>query len=157
MRFSYSSTCLQGILTLLTEQLEREPTTKELAAALEMEMAELSTFQSITQPRHLVSFDETNDHGSGEEGLMLAERLADPAMNRPDAPILNAEERRQMHQCLRKLPKTQATVITLHYFKGVALRDIAAMLKVTPSRVSQLHHQALGRLRLLLQRLQAAA
>jgi RNA polymerase sigma factor for flagellar operon FliA len=141
----------------LTEQLEREPTTKELAAALEMEMAELSTFQSITQPRHLVSFDETNDHGSGEEGLMLAERLADPAMNRPDAPILNAEERRQMHQCLRKLPKTQATVITLHYFKGVALRDIAAMLKVTPSRVSQLHHQALGRLRLLLQRLQAAA
>jgi RNA polymerase sigma factor for flagellar operon FliA len=145
------------VTSVLTEQLEREPTTKELAAALNMEMAELSIFQSMAQPRHLVSFDETNDHGGGEEGLVLAERLADPAMTRPDAPILNAEERCQMHQCLRKLPKTQATVITLHYLKGVALRDIAAMLKVTPSRVSQLHHQALGRLRLLLQRLQAAA
>lgn len=78
-------------------------------------------------------------------------------MDRPDAPILNAEERRQLHQCLRKLPKIQATVITLHYLKGVPLRDIAAMLEVTPSRVSQLHHQALGRLRLALQRLQAAA
>jgi DNA-directed RNA polymerase specialized sigma subunit len=39
--------------------------------------------------------------------------------------------------------------------QNVPLRDIAAMLDVTPSRVSQLHHQALGRLRLALQRLQA--
>lgn len=53
------------------EQLEREPTTKELATALEMEMAELSVFQSMSQPRHLVSFDEPNEHGRGEEGLSL--------------------------------------------------------------------------------------
>jgi RNA polymerase sigma factor for flagellar operon FliA len=145
------------VTSMLIEQLEREPTTRELAEALEMEMAELSAFQSMAQPRHIVSFDETGDHGRGEEGLPLAERLADPAMDRPDAPILSAEERREMHQCLRKLPKTQATVITLHYLKGVPLRDIAAMLDVTPSRVSQLHHQALGRLRASMHRLQAVA
>jgi RNA polymerase sigma factor for flagellar operon FliA len=143
------------VTAVLTEQLEREPTTRELADALEMEMAELSAFQSMAQPRHLVSFDEDGDHGRGEEGIPLAERLADPAMGRPDAPILSAEERSQMRQCLRKLPKTQATVITLHYLEGVPLRDIAAMLEVTPSRVSQLHHQALARLRLTMQRLQA--
>lgn len=143
------------VTAMLTEHLDREPTTKELAAALEMEMEELSAFQAMAQPRHLVSFDETNDHG--EEGLPLSERLADPAMKSPDAPILDAEQRRQVHQCLRKLPKTQATVITLHYLKGVPLREIAAMLDVTPSRVSQLHHQALGRMRLSIQRLQATA
>jgi RNA polymerase sigma factor for flagellar operon FliA len=59
--------------------------------------------------------------------------------------------------CLRKLPKTQVTVITLHYLKDVPLRDIAAMLSVTPSRVSQLHHQALARLRQAMQRMQSGS
>jgi RNA polymerase sigma factor for flagellar operon FliA len=144
------------VTAMLTEHLDREPTARELAAALEMEMEELSAFQARAQPRHLVSFDETGDRGCGEEGLPLSERLADPAMKRPDASLLDAEDRRQVHRCLRKLPKTQATVIMLHYLKGVPLRDIAAMLDVTPSRVSQLHHQALGRMRLSIQRLQAA-
>jgi DNA-directed RNA polymerase specialized sigma subunit len=35
----------------------------------------------------------------------------------------------------------------LHYLQNVPLRDVAAVLRVTPSRVSQLHHQALDRLR----------
>jgi len=118
-----------------------------------MEMAELASFLSMAQPRHVVSLDETVDNHRGEEGFALAERLADPTMPAPDARMLTAEGRRELMQCLRKLPKTQVTVITLHYLKEVPLRDIAAMLSVTPSRVSQLHHQALGRLRQSLQRL----
>ncbi len=144
------------VTATLIEQLEREPTPKELADALHMEMAELRTFLSMAQPRHVVSIDETSDNHRGEEGLALAERLADHAMPSPDARLLSAEERRQLKECLRKLPKTQVTVITLHYLKEVPLRDIAAMLCVTPSRVSQLHHQALGRLRQSLQRMQAS-
>jgi len=145
------------VTAVLTEQLEREPTPRELADALDMEMSELQAFQTLSQPRHVISFDEAGENGQGDEGLPLAERLADPAVNRPDMPILNAEERREMLQCLKKLPRAQAMVITLHYLKGVPLRDIAAQLEVTPSRVSQLHHQALARLRQLMQRLQAAA
>ncbi len=143
------------VTTVLTEQLEREPTPRELADALEMEMAELSAFLSMAQTRHVVSLDETSDNSRGEEGLALAERLADPSMPGPDARILNAEERKQLAECLRKLPKTQVTVITLHYLKDVPLRDIAAMLCVTPSRISQLHHQALARLRQSLVRMRS--
>jgi RNA polymerase sigma factor for flagellar operon FliA len=136
--------------------LEREPTAKELAEALHMEMAELAVFQTMAQPRHVVSLDETSDNHRGEEGLALAERLADPTMPRPDAKVLDAEHRRQLMECLKKLPRPQVTVIVLHYLREIPLRDIAAMLSVTPSRVSQLHHQALARLRLSLRRLQNA-
>jgi RNA polymerase sigma factor for flagellar operon FliA len=140
----------------LTEQLEREPTPKELAEALQMEMAELSAFQTMAQPRRVVSLDETFDRQRGEEGLPLTERLADLAIPRPDAKVLTAESRVELLECLKKLPKSQGTVIVLHYLREIPLRDIAAMLAVTPSRVSQLHHQALARLRLALQRMQAA-
>ena len=61
--------------------------------------------------------------------------------------MLSADDRQMMISAIRLLSKTQSTVIVLHYLKGVPLRDIAALLKVTPSRVSQLHHQSLERLR----------
>lgn len=144
------------VTATLIEQLEREPTPKELADALEMEMAELAAFQTMAQPRHVVSLDETSDNLRGEEGLSLAERLADNGMPAPDAGVLDAEDKRHLMMGLRKLPKTQQAVIVLHYLKDVPLREIAAMLSVTPSRVSQLHHQALAKLRQALQRLQAA-
>ncbi len=145
------------VTAVLTEQLEREPTPRELADALEIEMSELSAFQTMALPRRMVSLDETHDQQRGEEGLPLTERLADLAMPRPDARMLTTEGRDELLQCLNKLPKSQVTVIVLHYLKDIPLRDIAAMLAVTPSRVSQLHHQALSRLKLLLQRARGAA
>ena len=135
------------ITSNLTERLEREPTRTELAAALGVEETDLAAYQTQAQPRQLVSFDEMIENGHGEENLCLTERLADPAAARPDAAVLSAEDRRIMLQALGCLPKTQRTVIVLHYLHNVPLRDVAEVLTVTPSRVSQLHHQALGRLK----------
>ena len=59
---------------------------------------------------------------------------------------------RTILQCLDCLPKTQLTVIVLHYLQNVPLREVAAILAVTPSRVSQLHHRALARLKQAWQR-----
>jgi RNA polymerase sigma factor for flagellar operon FliA len=70
--------------------------------------------------------------------------------------VLSTEARNALIKCLTALPAAQATVITLHYLQNVPLRDVARKLKVTPSRVSQLHHQALVRLRQSWQRTQAA-
>jgi RNA polymerase sigma factor FliA len=140
------------ITSNLAENLEREPTRRELASALGVEEADLATYQTQAQPRQVVSFDEMTENGHGEESLSLTERLADPSAARPDAAVLFAEDRRTMMQCLGRLPKTQATVIVLHYLQNVPLRDVAEILAVTPSRVSQLHHQALGRLKQAWQR-----
>jgi RNA polymerase sigma factor for flagellar operon FliA len=121
-----------------------------------MESDELAAFQSLAQPHQMISLDHVPENPHGDEGLPLAERLADPSAQRPDTRMLNVEAKHLLTRCLRKLPKTQVTVITLHYLKGVPLCEIAAMLSVTPSRVSQLHHQALARLRQSFLRLQSA-
>jgi RNA polymerase sigma factor for flagellar operon FliA len=139
----------------LVEQLEREPTKIELAAALGMEETELADYQTQAQPRQLVSLDEMTENGQGDESLSLTERLADPAAASPAAAVISAEDRRTMLQCLGCLPMTQLTVIVLHYLQNVPLREVARILAVTPSRVSQLHHQALARLKQAWQRSQA--
>ena len=135
--------CITRITTILIERLEREPTEMELADALGMEVTELAALQSFSQPRQLVSFDESNENSQGEESLTLMERLADQQTATPDAAVHLEEDRRTLLRSLGGLPKPQATVVILHYLKNVPLRDVAARLKVTPSRVSQLHHQAL--------------
>jgi RNA polymerase sigma factor for flagellar operon FliA len=135
------------VTALHIEELEREPTGPELAAALGIQAAELEAFQRLSQPRQVVSFDEVGENSRGEEGIPLRERLADLHTPSPDAGIHSEEDRRTLLKCLGNLPKSQATVIVLHYLQNVPLRDVADLLKVTPSRVSQLHHQALARLR----------
>jgi RNA polymerase sigma factor for flagellar operon FliA len=139
----------------LIKQLDREPTNDELAQALGVEVSDLGSFQTNAQPRQLVSFDEISENRNGDENLALAERLADPHTARPDASMLSAEDRRALLKCLSGLPKTQVTVIVLHYLQNVPLREVAQMLAVTPSRVSQLHHQALTRIRLAWQKQQS--
>ena len=128
-----------------------------MATALGLDASDLSSYLTSAQPRQLVSFDEMTENHHGDESLPLTERLSDPHAATPDASILSAEVRRHMVQCLTSLPKTQATVIVLYYFQNVPLRDVADVLAVTPSRVSQLHQQALGRLKQSWLRAQALA
>jgi RNA polymerase sigma factor for flagellar operon FliA len=135
------------ITAVLIVKLEREPTAAELADALGIAVSELASLQHLSQPRQLVSFEESSDHGHGEESLPLMERLADSSTPTPDQAVHRDEDRRMLRKCLAALPKSQATVINQHYLQDIPLRDVADRLKVTPSRVSQLHHQALGRLR----------
>ena len=138
---------ITSITTSLTTQLERDPTPGELASAMGMEVKDLAVFQVHSQPRQLVSLHDISENSHGEENISLSERLADPTAARPDAAVLSAEDRRIVRQCLEMLPRTQLLVIVLHYLENIPLREVAQILAVTPSRVSQLHHQALGQLK----------
>lgn len=135
------------VASKLSEHLEREPTEAELASALGLEENDLSALRMQAQARQMVSFDEVSENGHGDDTISLTERLPDPQAARPDAGLLSEEDRVAMRRCLASLPKTQAHVIVLHYLQNVPLREVARTLAVTPSRVSQLHHQGLARLK----------
>ena len=51
---------------------------------------------------------------------------------------------------IRELPEAERRVITMYYREGLLLREIGAVLKVTESRVSQIHSRALTRLQTML-------
>ena len=82
-----------------------------------------------------------------EKNVPVTELLPDPHGKRPDHAVLKAEDHHALLQSIGKLPETEAMVIVLHYLRNVPLRKVAPILTVSPSRVSQLHRQALRRLR----------
>jgi RNA polymerase sigma factor for flagellar operon FliA len=56
-------------------------------------------------------------------------------------------------QAIEDLPERQRLVLSLYYYEDLNLRDIGKILRVTESRVSQLHAQAISRLRIKLNQL----
>lgn len=91
-----------------------------------------------------------------EEGSMY-DRLRDP--NAPD-PLAEAEREERYAALVRAidvLPERERMVLVLFYYEEQPLKEIAALLGVTESRVSQLQGQALTRLNARLKSYQPAA
>ena len=76
-----------------------------------------------------------------------ADRIADDGCPAPGAEMLAGERRHELVATLNRLPEREKMIVTLHYFHGVQLAEIARQLGVTESRVSQLHGRALRMLR----------
>jgi RNA polymerase sigma factor for flagellar operon FliA len=69
------------------------------------------------------------------------------------APFYHPAALRQLRDCLKNaveaLPPQERLVVRSHYFQEVSFHDLAGTLQVTKGRVSQIHRQALLRLRAL--------
>lgn len=81
------------------------------------------------------------------ENLMSAEAVG------PDQAGLELERgqmRLRLHGLLKRLTAREESVLRLHYLQGWTFKDIGQDLGITKGRVSQLHGQALERLRHLL-------
>jgi RNA polymerase sigma factor for flagellar operon FliA len=58
-----------------------------------------------------------------------------------------SQMKRQLHALIEQLPASERYVVKAHYLHHTAFVDIATARNITKVRVSQLHQQALGRLR----------
>ncbi len=94
----------------------------------------------------LVSMDEDRSTDSSDR-IPAAERLADHGAPEPGSALMESEDKRELMGTLNRLPERERMIVTLHYFEGVPLQEIARSLGVTESRVSQLHTRALRMMR----------
>lgn len=82
----------------------------------------------------------------GEAPTRMAELRDDRAVDPLDEAEWNSR-REALARAIEKLPDRERLVVTLYYFEGLTVKEIAFVLKVSPSRVSQLHTKAVIRLR----------
>lgn len=124
----------------LTMSLGRAPEESEVAAALELTLDALQTQLSrmnATASRSGAAAYDDDMESVGEE------------LDRPDAIAERTERRALVHSAMERLPPRQRQVLQMYYDEGQTLRQIADILGVTESRVSQIHSEAIGRLRVL--------
>lgn len=137
---------LSRTMIKLERKLGRSPDEEEMASEMEVSLEEYQ--QILGEVGHLgcVSLNETfNDSGDGASFL---DCLADQRANSSPADRLeNAELTKTLASILQELSEKERLVISLYYYEELTQKEIADVLEVSEGRISQLHSQALLKLK----------
>ncbi|MFG6158696.1 RNA polymerase sigma factor FliA [Halomonas sp. 1390] len=135
-----SARAVDAAVRRLEQELGRAPEETEIAAALEMPLADYRRLLNDTNSGQLLPFEELMAEG-GET------RLESRALESPFAQLLDQEKRQQLVEAIEALPEREKLLMALYYQEELNLKEIGAVLGVSESRVCQLHSQAVSRLR----------
>ncbi len=135
---------IQTATRLLHETLGREPRVDEVATALEIDTATYWQWREAATVGTPVPIDVAFEDG---EALPLAERLPDLTTPQPDDEVVAADRMTRLREAIARLPEQQRTVLALSYYEHLTQRQIAEVLHVTESRISQIRTAAVRTLR----------
>ena len=90
--------------------------------------------------------------GGEEEGRDLLQFVSDREEDWPSALFERAELEKLLASAIEKMPAVERSVLGLYYHKELTLREIATVMNLHESRVSQLKSQAVLRLRTYMER-----
>lgn len=132
----------------LMRQLGRAPEDKELAAHLGVDLETLWRWQADVESAVQVPLDRsaTDRDGQGTGGSAW-ELLAAEEEETVEDRLTREQEVVLLRDAILGLKEQERTVLSLYYFEELKLAEIAEVLGLTESRVSQIRSKALGRLR----------
>jgi RNA polymerase sigma factor for flagellar operon FliA len=132
--------------------LGREPTVPEMAESLGLTVAAYETLRREATPTAVLSLTDENGEDPEGGGNRMIDLVGDVKGEDPRA----EQQRRDVkHVLFRHLSDKERTVVKYYYYDGLSMREIATMLKLTESRVCQIHSKVIRRLRELYQTRQA--
>lgn len=137
---------MERIIARLEQELGRNPTSEEIAKTMGLGLQEY--FQMLEEI-HLLSFVSLNEVWEDEDGspFGLLDVLADTKIENPQNQLMAKQLVQLLGNAIEELPEKERLVITLYYYEELNLKEIGEVLSLTESRISQLHSQAVARLR----------
>jgi RNA polymerase sigma factor for flagellar operon FliA len=128
------------------EQQNNAPVTdEEVSMYLGMTKAELNKTVADAALASMVSIDEPDYNENDLSGKY--NKLEDRQAASPDKRLTDQAIKESLVQAIDRLPEKEKLVVSLCYFEELKLTEIAEVLGVSVSRVSQLHSKAILRLR----------
>lgn len=136
---------IEESLRRLEHRLGRSPLESEIAADLGMSLSDYQSLLGKVRGTQLVYLEDMN-HGSDDEDSFLDRHMGDT-----DADPLNMLRNQRLREALvaaiNNLPEREQYIMSMYYEQDMNLKEIAAVLDVTESRICQLHSQSIARLR----------
>ncbi len=140
---------LQGAFQELEQQYGRPAEESEIAEHLGISIAEYRDRLNQVRYMSVIHFDDLPATDNEDEYSVLETLEADPLLT-PESQNMMQEFVHQLADAIAALPKRENVLITLYYFEELTMKEIALILGLTESRVSQLHSQMVLRLRALM-------
>lgn len=128
----------------LEQQLGRPPTEGEVAKRLDLSIEDYHSVLGDCGGHQLVYYEDFGDDDGGESFL---DRYMDGPSQDPIQALLSTDFREAVIEAIDNLPEREKILMGLYYEQELNLKEIGAIMSVSESRVSQLHSQAIARLR----------
>ena len=123
---------------------------EEMAAVLEIDVPTYYAWKHTVDSAVQISLEEgpMSEHSEAPMSAVLST----PDLEDSLSTLTREEDVEVLAAALGRLPERERTVLTLYFYEEMNLREIATVLKLTESRISQIRSAALGRLRGMLER-----
>jgi len=139
---------LEYTYSRLENQCGRAATDDEVCEALNISKQQFSHLLMDTSFSSFLSLDDLwNIDNDGGGTVRIIDTIQDQNAEDPVAMVMFGEQKRILTDAINKLPEREKLVIALYYYEGLTLKEIGKVLKVTESRISQMHTKAILRLR----------
>jgi RNA polymerase sigma factor for flagellar operon FliA len=136
-----NSRMISEAIKQLESQLGRDVSDIEVAEKLDISLNEYHHMLSEVSTGKILGID---DLGVNEDAIKFGDEcLGDD----PYQAIEQSSFKKSLVQCIKSLPEREALVLSLYYDEELNLREIGQVLEVSESRVSQIHSQAMHRLK----------
>ncbi len=141
---------MQGAFLELEQVYGRPAEEKEIASHLGISLSEYR--ERLNQVRYMsvIHFDDLPTTNSNDDEYSILESIEGDPMLTPESQNTMQEFVHQLAEAITALPKRENVLITLYYYEELTMKEIALILGLTESRVSQLHAQMVVRLRALM-------
>lgn len=134
---------VESAMAALQQQLGRPPSESEVAKSLKLSLADYQDLLGDSGGHQLLYYEDFHDDEGGDSFLdRHAVDDADPLKS-----LLETDFRQTVIDAIDALPPREKMLMGLYYEEELNLKEIGAVMGVSESRVSQLHTQAVARLR----------
>jgi RNA polymerase sigma factor for flagellar operon FliA len=135
---------IDAVMKQVEQEKGRAATDLEIAEGLGISEDEFYDWQSQMKITGLVSLDEFMESGSDvPQGYgSTTARFVSPEEN-----IEKQELYKMLGEAMELLTEKEQRIIELYYYQELTLKEIANVLEVSESRISQLHTRAIGKMR----------
>ena len=137
---------IEQALNRLEQRLGRSPQESEIAAELGMALDDYQSLLGKVRGTQLVYLEDIGGGDADGSDDYLDRHVADAGAD-PFALLRDQRLRLALVDAIKNLPEREQYVMGMYYEHDMNLKEIAAVLGVTESRVCQLHSQAIARLR----------
>jgi len=134
---------IEAAIAVAEQRLKRAPREDEIAAQLGINLDQYHRWLVEIRGLNVASLE----HAPQEQGRDLLHYLPDSDDNLPSTLLEQSELERLVAEGIDQIPEIERTVLSLYYREELTLREIAQVLKLHESRISQLKSQAIMRLR----------
>ena len=142
------SKMIEAAITEAEKKLHRSPTEEEVAAELDLTLEAYRRWLVEIRGINLAPMEQA---GSGDhEGTDVLRFVSDDEDHWPSQLFERSQLERLVASTIQHLPDIERTIITLYYHKELTLRQIAQIVQLHETRVSQLKSQAILRMRSVL-------